>query len=125
MALIPPEKASDAFVHLKDNSPDYDLENFLDNVLETWIENPNFPINMWNHYNNLENTRTNNHVEGFHLKLDTIIQKKKPHIWRFIEEVQKLDTTYSLNYIRIENGNYRGNTRSKKDIEPLYNSTKM
>ena len=45
-----------------------------------WLENRNHPILMWNHYKNLEDPRTkrtNNHIEGYHAKLDKFIVNKR------------------------------------------------
>jgi len=68
LALNPPDQVSNGLEYLMDKVADYDLEKFLDYVAETWIENNNLPISMWNHYNNLDDPRTNNHIEGYHLR---------------------------------------------------------
>ncbi len=72
---------------------------------------------MWNHYNTIDDPRSNNHIEGFHLKLDSLIVQKKPHIWIFIEHTQYLETTYSTNYIRLEKDLLKQRGRSRKDID--------
>jgi len=117
LALIPPDQVSNGLEYLMDKVPDYDLEKFLDYVVETWIENNNHPISMWNHYNNLDDPRTNNHIEGYHLRLDKFIVNKKPNIWYFIEQIKKEESTYSLNFTRLERGLLRIKVMSRKDIE--------
>ena len=40
-------------------------------MLDTWVEEPRFPINVWNHWSHIE-TRTNNNNEAYNLR----VQKK-------------------------------------------------
>jgi hypothetical protein len=65
----------------------YDLSIFLDDILLNYIENdgetPLFPKEIWNHYNYDNGPRTNNHIEGYNLKLNNFA-KTHPNIWKFI-----------------------------------------
>ena len=117
LALIPKEKVSDAFANLMDVTPDYDLTNFCDYMVENWIESTQHPINMWNHYDTINDPRTNNHIEGYHLKLDKYIVDKKPNIWAFLTFIKKEESTHFLNYDRLERNVLRIKGRSRKDLE--------
>jgi hypothetical protein len=118
LALIPPEKVSSGFEYLLDEMPEgHDLEQFTDYMIDNWIESASHPISMWNHYDNIEDPRTNNHVEGYHAKLDKIIVNKKPNIWLFIETIKNEESTYNLNYERLENNVLRLRVRSRKCVE--------
>ena len=84
LALVPEDQVQNGLEYIMDIQPDYDLVKFLDYFVETWVENNNYPINMWNHYNTIEDQRTNNHLEGYHNKLNHYMANKKPCIWALI-----------------------------------------
>jgi hypothetical protein len=118
LALIHPEKVSSAFEHLLDEMPEgHDLEQFTDYMNDNWIDSVSHPISMWNHYDNIEDPRTNNHVQGYHAKADKIIVNKKPNICYFIETIKNEETTYNLNYERLEKDVLIFRVRSRKVFE--------
>ena len=51
---------------------------------------PKFPITFWNVNNLLKNQfdHTNNVVEGWHRRLNNIIDSAHPGFWRFISDIQ-------------------------------------
>jgi hypothetical protein len=54
------------------------LENFVDYVLLHYIGDdgaPSFPIELWNHFD--ANERTNNDVEAYNYRLNTVIGSQK------------------------------------------------
>ena len=126
LALIPPKDIETAFEYALDFTDEFDkdeidstkLEAFTDYVFDTWVcVNAIFSSSMWNHYDNLTDPRTNNHVEGFHLKLSKMFPDKKPNIWAFIEKIKKLESSYSLEFERGQTGkNKNKNWRSNKDL---------
>ena len=44
------------------------LRLFLDYILDKWVEEPRFSINVWNHWNHIE-TRTNKNNEAYNLRV--------------------------------------------------------
>ena len=94
------------------------LAIFFDYILLNYIENdgksPLFPKEIWNHYNDDNGPRTNNHIEGYNLKLNNYV-KTHPNIWKFITKIQSEETTASLKYIRIENNTYKHKYRKAQD----------
>ncbi len=97
------------------------LEEFADFVLDTLVGDACFySRSIWNHYDNLSDPRTNNHVEGFHSKLSkifTIFTDKKPNIWLFIEKIKRIDTSNTLYLELLSNGKLKDkNRRSNKDL---------
>ncbi|CAF1044738.1 unnamed protein product [Brachionus calyciflorus] len=57
----------------------------------------NFESKLWNHANTID-PRTNNHVEGFHNKLNKWIAKPHPNIYQLISVFQKINTKISVDY---------------------------
>ena len=99
-----------------DNFSYEELPDFCDYVFDNWVgEERKWPVDMRNHYENMDEPRTNNHVEGFHRKLDEIFPDKKPNIWGFISRIKKLETQYCAKWLR-SSGTTRNN-RSKSDID--------
>lgn len=54
---------------------------------DTWL-NGNVPIASWNHYAT-EGPRTNNHVEGWHKKLNTVAGKTHPNVFEIVKVFQQ------------------------------------
>ncbi|CAF0726925.1 unnamed protein product [Brachionus calyciflorus] len=72
------------------------IENFVAYFVDTWFEGC-FDVAMWNHANTI-GPRTNNHVEGFHNKLNKWIQKPHPDTYQLISVFQKIDNKVSIDY---------------------------
>ena len=83
----------------------------MDYVTTTWIEGL-WPMHMWNHFGN-EGHRTNNHLEGWHHKLNKLAQKSHPNIF---EVVQLLQREQSVNEVKVKqlDGHWRAPARKKK-----------
>jgi hypothetical protein len=63
------------------------LENFVYYFLLQYIGDdgaPSFPIELWNHFD--ANERTNNDVEAYNYRLNTVIGSHKK-IWSFIKKI--------------------------------------
>ena len=55
------------------------LQGFTEYVINNYFEG-SFPQKYWNHFLTIGN-RTNNHVEGYNLKLKKFIGAKSPNIF--------------------------------------------
>ncbi len=62
-----------------------------------------FEILLWNHYDTV-GPRTNNHVEGFHSKLNKVCQEAHPNIWKSIGIIKDIETEKSINYKHLQFG---------------------
>jgi hypothetical protein len=60
-----------------------------------WFQN--FAISVWNHYDTV-GPRNNNHVEGFHSKLNRLCQVAHPNIFKSIGIVKDIETETEINY---------------------------
>ena len=54
---------------------------------------------MWNQYNQ-KGPRTNNHVEGYNLRLNKLL-RAHPNIWKFIDELKEEDSRVDLRWKRF------------------------
>ena len=125
LALIPPSEIPDAFVRLSEEEivDNYELGEFLDYITINYVDDPLFPIEYWNHWDN-EDDRTNNKVEGYNHKLNNFLNTH-PNIWKFIMKIKSEETTSNLAYTRIDNGTYKHRRRNKIDLERDLQITKL
>ena len=72
------------------------IQGFTEYVLNTYFEG-SFPLHVWNHFLTIGN-RTNNHVEGYNVKLKKFIGAKAPNIFKAIEVFQKEKVNSALKY---------------------------
>jgi hypothetical protein len=113
---VPLNGVEDVYCELQVEKPDYpQLDGWSDYVLETYKEKndprkPYFDKTLWNHYDS--DTRTNNDVEGYNLKLPTVM-KFYPNIWVFITKLKAEESVASLKYIRTRNNTLIGNKRNE------------
>ena len=59
----------------------------MDYTTETWIDNlmALFPVEMWNHFENIDDYQTNNHIEAWHSVLNRELGRPRPNVYRLIE----------------------------------------
>jgi hypothetical protein len=72
-----------------------------------------YPISVWNHYETV-GPRTNNHVEGFHSKLNKI-SGKRPNIYRSINVFKEIETETTIDYNQRILPNGRLPTRRRRE----------
>ena len=118
LAFIPPNDIVDAFKRLTDlirnqygDATDGVLDYFEDTYIGRFRRNaaratPNFPIQMWNmfHRTHEELPRTNNHIEGWHRKFQSICMCYHPTIWKFINLLKKEQTLNRVDMVQAEAG---------------------
>ena len=123
---------------ISDEIPPYGekINKFRDYVFNTWITNVNFPIALWNHFN-ADGPRTNNHVEGFHSRINKYTRiinfytyyiyiyiyfhiksstSTHPNIWKFIEIIQDDEFKQNLKKIRLDASFLVVRGRNKVDV---------
>ena len=66
------------------------VQELLNYFRSTWLDG-NFPIQMWNTYG--QDTRTNNHVEGWHNSFRQSVGKCHPNIFEFITKLEEQAAT--------------------------------
>ena len=119
LALVPIDKVQDVFVELCEfEKPEYEqIDLFLDYMTETYIDPDQalFPIETWNQYDDTDNKRTNNDIEGYNLWLSLWLHKH-PNIWNFIKKIKVEESTTLIKFHNINNGILKTKSRSTKDV---------
>ena len=83
------------------------LDGFCKYIVDNYFEG-SFPMKYWNHFLTVGN-RTNNHVEGYNLKLRKWIGAKSPNIYKAINLFQKEEVNSSFLYERANSSNPKVN----------------
>lgn len=79
LAYLPLEDVADAWLAIMSIAPKNEkLSEFIDYFVETWMENPNMDMELWNVHN--QRHRTNNAVEGWNCKINRMVGRMKPNI---------------------------------------------
>ena len=75
-------KSSPAFQGLR-----YNHRVFYSVVTTTWIDNmtAHFPMELWTQYDNIDEIRTNNHLEGWHCSINRLLRRPHPNVFALIE----------------------------------------
>jgi hypothetical protein len=118
LALLPIDKVDESFCDLCEfEVPEYEeMGKFLDYVTLTYIDEPLFPIELWNHYDDNDNKRSNNDAEGYNLWLNTWLHTH-PNIWKFIGNLKAEESTSYLKFLRINDGSFKKKNRKSKDVQ--------
>ena len=72
------------------------IEEFVTYFVDTWFEGP-LSVGFWNVSNTI-GPRTNNHVEGFHHKLNNWINRSHPDVYQLINIFKLIETGVSVDY---------------------------
>ena len=62
-----------------------------------------FPPRMWNHFQN-KGPRTNNHLEGWHNRLNRLARKAHPNLFESIELLQNEQAATEVQIIQLTDG---------------------
>lgn len=103
LPLVPVEHVEDVWLQALEESPDNTkAQSLADYVTETWIEGP-FDQVMWNHFRT-SGPRTTNHLEGWHNKLNRLIQKAHPNVFQFLSVIQTEQAANEIKMLQLEGG---------------------
>ncbi len=86
---MPPQEIDKLRVMIMDEYQDLgNVEEFFDYVISTWIDSDAlFDRVLWNYYD-FKSLRTNNHVEGWHHRLNNYLNIVHPHFYLSIRAIQ-------------------------------------
>ncbi len=73
------------------------------------------PPQDWN-YHDYDGPRTNNHLEGWHNRLNRIVGKAHPNVYKLIEVFQREEAAVSVTISQLEAGG-RAPPRKRKAVE--------
>ena len=111
LALIPLTLVGNLKQQLHHEFPDVpDIENFMDYFDQQWMAT--WPPSIWNHYNK-NGPRTNNHLEGFHSKLNKHFTSAHPNIFLFLDTIVSFQSSYTLKIQQVAVGHNPPRPNSK------------
>jgi hypothetical protein len=90
LAFMPPQTIGKLWAMIMDDYQDIEnIDEFYNYVTNTWIDDDAlFEFSLWNYYD-FESLRTNNHVEGWHHRLNNDLNNiNHPHFYLFIRAIQ-------------------------------------
>jgi hypothetical protein len=88
LAHLPINKVEEGWLMIMVSVPQNEkLTLFLDYFVEQWMENQNVPIEMYN--TNKHWHRTNNAVEHWNFKLNSIMGKQQPNVFLLMQRLQE------------------------------------
>ena len=94
------------------------FQEFIEYITVTLIEDSIFPTDLWNHWNNMQASRTNNNNEAYNHRLDTRLNgKNHPNIWSFIEIIKTEESLMNVYYERVIAGTMKRRDRKTRDVE--------
>jgi hypothetical protein len=74
------------------------VERFFSYLMNTWLlENSRFPVDVWTHWNNF-GPRTNNNLEGFHIKLNRLLKKAHLNCFHIISHIKEIQMENEMDY---------------------------
>lgn len=101
-------------LQVHEEAPDHNnpkLSEFFDYFIETWLENDQIPIEMWNCYG--KRHRTTNAVEGWHNKINTFIGNAHPRFNTLVDCLKKEAENTNCVFMKMEL-NLEGKKRKKQ-----------
>jgi len=112
LPLVPLDKVEDTWLEIIADSPQGDrVMEVMDYVTTTWIEGQWSPA-MWNHFGN-DGHRTNNHLEGWHHKLNQVVKKAHPNIYDMIRLLKREQSITEVKVSQLD-GHWRQPPRKRK-----------
>jgi len=118
LAFIPPDEVVNAFDRLCEvirNTYQNDADRVLDYFEDTYIGRfrrnapraiPLFSIQKWNmfHRTHEEMPRTNNHIEGWHRRFQTLCSSSHPTLWKFLELLKREQSINRIEILQAQGG---------------------
>ncbi|XP_064596789.1 uncharacterized protein LOC135463460 [Liolophura sinensis] len=103
LPLVAPEDIDDVWLNTLAEAPATDnCVNFLDYVTENWVEGV-WGRDVWNHHHTTA-ARTNNNVEGWHHRMNSVAGKSHPNLFEFIRIIQREQTLTDLKISQLQAG---------------------
>lgn len=115
LAFLKPADVEEGWLHVHGMAEKNEkLSKFLDYFVEQWLDNPLLPLTAWNCSGRRH--RTNNAVEGWNYRLNSVVGKPHPRIQSLIKFLMQEAEKSDLVIARIDL-NLEGVKRRKKYVE--------
>lgn len=113
LPLVPLQSVEDVWFNALTDLENADINintiPFTDYVTTQWVESDQ---QIWNHFDHDE-SRTTNHLEGWHSKIKKQIQQAHPNIYTFITHLKQIQSANEVNIIQIRAGGLPTRKRRK------------
>jgi hypothetical protein len=95
LPLVPTDHIDDAFLWIQEDAPEIPgISRMHDYMVDTWVDDSaRFHRSIWNHFETGRH-RTNNCSEAFNSKINSMLSKKHPNVFKLIEMLQDLEDEY-------------------------------
>ncbi|XP_041356817.1 uncharacterized protein LOC121374011 [Gigantopelta aegis] len=106
LPLLPIDHVQDVWIDIMNERPDHlpHETEFTDYVTTTWVDDDSlFKVAMWNQHGSI-GPRTNNHLEGWHSKLNRSLTKAHPNIYEFINKLKDVEEKTRRTLIQLDHG---------------------
>lgn len=125
LPLVPVDQIDEVFMHAMSEMPDdIRCRQLADYVVTNWLEGP-LSVVQWNHADT-EGHRTNNHLEGWHRKLNNQVKKAHPNIYEFINHLRKIQASNEVKMIQYNAGGKRPKLNNKyRKLQTKLNENKQ
>ena len=107
LAFVPVDDVSIGWTFLKSTLAQYPATaTFVTYFESTWLNNPAYPIEMWNHYDSTlsDDPRTNNFSEGSNNALNTAAGCSSPSISRLMDILRRFNAEAELKILQTSTG---------------------
>ena len=98
LAFVPIRFVRITWQGLKADHPS--MDEFILYMEDTWIAGI-FPINMWNVYQ-AKGPHTNNHLKGWHNRLNKIVGKPHPNLFELVRTFQQEEASTHMTILQQE-----------------------
>ena len=103
LAFIPEWELSIAFQSLCTDTPEgLNVGEFTDYMDRTWI-NGTFKPELWNVFDS-NGPRTNNHLEGWHNRLNSFLGRRHPNIYQLMAFITKEQAVIDIEILQLHSG---------------------
>ena len=105
LAFLPEWEISIYYSELKQHKPIAlpQLDNLLSYIENTWLDGGQFSPSMWSVFE-VDGSRTNNHLEGWHSKFNSIISRPHPNIYQLVDAIKEEQALTELTAVQLEAG---------------------
>jgi hypothetical protein len=104
LALVPVDEVRNLWNIIKEERPTVRRVDEIVDYFEGYYINGPFKIAIWNHFDTKGQPKTNNHLEGYNLKIKLAISVAHPDIYAAIKHFQDFELDASIEYFKAVSG---------------------
>ena len=103
VSFCPPTFVRPAWLAVQQEAPNLpQVDQLIAYFDHTWL-NGQFPCRSWNYFDH-PGPRTNNHVEGWHSRMNKVVGKPHPNIYELVDVIKREEATTRMKLQLYETG---------------------